>query len=96
MKIHEINFSAYSAGHTDGYKDTIVAYASSLSTAQKIANKFDGYGRVDSVNIHHKFVVFDTFEEYETLKFENLAENAKAKLTKEELDALVLSIQKMS
>lgn len=94
MKIYEIKFSAYEMSEDDGggMRSYVRGYTHDINVANKWKGK-NGYRSVYLKEIHHKYVVSESMADEENVKKQALIDSAMKKLTKEELDALLSSIQ---
>lgn len=74
---------------TDGYTDSLEAYASSEVTANEISvyKKLGGYGRVYRGETP-SIVIYDTLQEYVSTTEKSKAESLLRKLTASEIDTL--------
>ena len=88
MKIYELEFTAYELTEDDGggMRSYPRGYTTSLEVAQKWKSPYRSYSQK---TVKHRYVVSESLADEEQIKFDNLVQSAKNKLTKEELAALI-------
>lgn len=88
-----IEFTAYEVVSTDGYTDRHEGYCATSDLAQKFLmfKNLGAYGRVISKPVTKTFMIYENEQDFIDAKKARLVASAKAKLTKEELDALISS-----
>lgn len=90
-----IEFTAYEVVSTDGYTDRHEGYCATSSLAQKFLEfkKLGAYGRVIDKPVTKSFLIYETEQDFVDAKKAKLLASAKAKLSKEEMEALFYSFQ---
>ena len=96
MKIYELEFTAYElteaddGGMRDGMRDYVRGYTHSLEVAEKWKGPYTSYMQK---TVKHRYVVSENPSDVEKIRLDNLVQSAKSKLSKEELEALCISLK---
>lgn len=91
MKNYSVSFTAWEVTQPDdgGMRNEHLAYFSSRIEADKYVAQAKGWPRhMNQITINKSWTVFDSVNELNELKLENLKERALAKLTEEERELL--------
>jgi hypothetical protein len=96
MKIYEIKFDAYEFLEADcvGIRENSCGFTHSLDVAINWKSQSQNYRRYVSKTVHHRYALSESLEDFDNIARDGLVSRAKAKLTKEELNALISSVQK--
>jgi hypothetical protein len=96
MKIYEIEFTAYELLEADGggMRNNSCGFTHSGEVASNWKEQSSAYRSYESRTVKHRYCVTESLDDDKQLKIDSLIQNAKKKLSKEELDALISSIQK--
>lgn len=96
MKIYEIEFTAYELLEADGggLRNNSCGFTHSLEVASNWKAQSPNWRSYQSRTVKHRYCVTESLDDDKELRMDSLVQNAKKKLSKEELDALISSIQK--
>lgn len=96
MKIYEIKFDAYELLEADGggIRENSCGFTHSLDVAIIWKAQSSNYRRYVNKTVHHRYALSESLEDFDNIARDGLVSRAKAKLTKEELNALISSVQK--
>jgi hypothetical protein len=95
MKIYEIKFHAYEFLEADGVgiRENSCGFTHSLDVAINWKSQSPNYRRYVNKTVHHRYVISESVEDFDNIARDALVARATAKLSKEELNALISSVQ---